>query len=116
MLGQKLRRVCHTRSVRRLLQFGTLMLLVASLVTPSAEFFDRWDPPAPANDTEMAVVALVFSLCLILLVCKLTASLVSIIGLISIPHLGLSCSSPQGEIRAVSTPFGPSLSPPPLRI
>ena len=90
------------------------MLLVASLVTPSAGFFDRWDPPAPANDTEIAVFALVFSLCLILLVCKLTASLgTSTTGLISIPHLGLSCSSPQGEIRAVSTPFGPSLSPPP---
>jgi hypothetical protein len=106
----------YTRSVRRLLQFGTLMLLVASFVTPIAEFFDRWDPPGPGNDTEMAVFALVFSLCLVLLVCKLTASLVSIIGLISIPHPALSCSSPQEEIHAVSTLFVPSLSPPPLRI
>jgi hypothetical protein len=92
------------------------MLLVASFVTPIAEFFDRWDPPGPGNDTEMALFALVFSLCLVLLVCKLKASLVSIIGLISIPHLGLSCGPPQGEIRAVSTLFVLSLSPPPLRI
>jgi hypothetical protein len=92
------------------------MLLLAAFATPVVEFFDRWDPPGPGNDTEMAVFGLVFALCLVLLVCKLTASLVSIIGLISIPHPGLSWNSPQEEIHAVFTLFAPPLSPPPLRI
>jgi hypothetical protein len=45
--------------MRRLLQFGTLMLLVVAFATPIVEFFDRWDPPGPSNDTEMAVFGLV---------------------------------------------------------
>ena len=92
------------------------MLLLAAFVTPIAELFDRWDPPGPSNDTEMAVFGLVFALCLVLLVCKLMASLVSIIGLVSLPLPRLSRGSPLGEVRAVSTFFVPPLSPPPLRI
>jgi hypothetical protein len=89
------------------------MLLLAAFVTPVVEFFDRWDPPGPGNDTEMAVFGLIFALCLVLLVCKLTASLAGIIGLTSIPQPRLSRGSPLGEIRAVFTLFAPPLSPPP---
>jgi hypothetical protein len=92
------------------------MLLLAAFVTPIAEFFDRWDPPGLGNDTEMAVFGLIFALCLVLLVCKLTASLVGIIGLISLPQPPPSRGSPLGKIRTISTRFIPSLSPPPLRI
>jgi hypothetical protein len=92
------------------------MLLLAVFVTPIAEFFDRWDPPGPSNDTEMAIFGLIFALCLVLLVCKLTASLVGIIDLISTPLPRLSRGSPLGEVRAVATLFVPRLSPPPLRI
>lgn len=56
-----------------LLQFGTMILLLAAFVIPLLELFDRWDAPGLGNDTEMGVFFLVLVLCLVLLVCKLIA-------------------------------------------
>src|SRR6266566_2242328 len=76
--------------VRRLLQLGTLMLLLAAFFTPLIEFFDRRDLAGPSNDTEMAVFGLIFALCLVLIVCKLTAALATLISLVLV--LGLQHS------------------------
>lgn len=48
-------------------------MLIASFV-PLLEWFDRWDAPGLANDTEYAVFALVLMICLVLLVGKLISS------------------------------------------
>jgi hypothetical protein len=60
--------------MRRLLQFGTVMLLIAAFIVPLMEFFDHWDAPGLSNDTEYAIYALVFAICLVLLICKLISS------------------------------------------
>jgi hypothetical protein len=67
------------------------MLLLAAFFTPLVEFFDRWDPPGPSNDTEMAVFGLIFALCLVLIVCKLTAALATLISLVLV--LGTAAKS-----------------------
>lgn len=59
--------------MRRLLQFGTILMLIGALY-PLLEFFDGWDSSGLFNDTEFAVFALLFALCLVLLVCKLVSS------------------------------------------
>ena len=61
--------------MRRLLQFGTVLLMIAAFIVPLLELFDTWDGPGLANDTEYAVFAFVFGICLVLLVCKRLASL-----------------------------------------
>ena len=105
----------YTNSVKRLLQFGTLMLLWAAFLTPLVEFFDRWDPPGPSNDTEMAVFGFIFALCLVLLVCNLIAALATVISFIVIPHVLLSRGSPIQRSRIFSILVLPPTSPP-LRI
>jgi hypothetical protein len=70
--------------VRRLLQFGVLFLSLAAFLTPLIEFFDRWDPPGPSNDTELAVFGLILTFCLILLVSRLVASLDKLIERITL--------------------------------
>jgi len=60
--------------MRRLLQFGTLLFLLVMFLAPLAELFDRWDAPGLSNDTEFSVFALVFALCLVLVVCMLIAA------------------------------------------
>ena len=57
--------------MRRLLQFATLVLIFVGLIAPIVEFFDYWDPEGLGDDTEFGVFALIFVLCLVLLVCKL---------------------------------------------
>ena len=59
--------------MRRLFQFGAVMMLIGAFV-PLLELFDRWDAPGLANDTEYAVYAFLFAICLVLLLCKLIAS------------------------------------------
>jgi hypothetical protein len=59
--------------MRRLIQIGTLLMLIASFV-PLLEWFDRWDAPGLSNDTEYAVFALVLMICLVLLVGRLISS------------------------------------------
>jgi hypothetical protein len=69
--------------MRRLLQFGTVMLLIAAFIVPLMEFFDHWDAPGLSNDTEYAIYALVFAICLALLVSKLISSGALKLGFIS---------------------------------
>jgi Na+/phosphate symporter len=101
--------------VKRILQFGTLLLLLATFLTPLFEFFDRWDPPGPSNDTEMAVFGLIFTLCLVLIVCKLTAILATLISLVLMSHLRQSRGSPIQQARVLISFLVPDTSPP-LRI
>jgi hypothetical protein len=106
----------YTENMRRLLQFGTLMLLLSTFLSPMLEFFDRWDPPGPGNDTEMAVFGTILVLCLVLLVCKLTASLACLVSFISVLRHSLSRGLPVRPSSVVTSSFIPPLSPPPLRI
>lgn len=57
-------------SMRRLFQFGAILMMIGAFY-PLIEFFDRWDPPGLSNDTEFAVYALLFTICLVLLLCNL---------------------------------------------
>lgn len=61
--------------MRRILELGTLLLLLTTLLTPISEMLDRWDPPGLANDTEMHLFALVLLLALVLLVARLLSVL-----------------------------------------
>jgi hypothetical protein len=91
------------------------MLLLAAFLTPLVEFFDRWDPPGPSNDTEMAVFGLIFGLCLVLIVCKLTAALATLISLVLVLGLRQSRGSPRREAHSFLSSIVPQISPP-LRI
>ena len=59
--------------MKRLFQFGTILMLIGAFY-PLLELFDRWDPPGLSNDTEFKVYALLFAICLVLLLCKLISS------------------------------------------
>lgn len=72
----------HNEGMRRLFQFGAVIMLIGAFI-PLLELFDRWDAPGLSNDTEYAVYALVFAICLVLLVCKLISSGALKIGFIS---------------------------------
>ncbi len=101
--------------MKHILQLGTLLLLLATFLTPLFEFFDRWDPPGPSNDTEMAVFGFIFVLCLVLTVCKLTAVLATLISLILVSHLRQNRGSPIQQARVLLSFIVPDTSPP-LRI
>jgi hypothetical protein len=59
----------YHQAVKRLLQFGLLLLGLATLLALLVEFFDRWDQPGPPlNDTELGVFGVILVLALILLV------------------------------------------------
>jgi hypothetical protein len=93
------------------------MLLLSTFLSPMLEFFDRWDPPGPGNDTEMAVFGLILVLCLVLLVCKLTASLAGLVSFIFVFRHSLSRGLPVRRTSSVVTRFFvPPLFPPRLRI
>jgi hypothetical protein len=91
------------------------MLLLAAFFMPLVEFFDRWDSPGPSNDTEMAVFGLMFALCLVLIVCKLTAALATLISLVLVPGQRQSRASRRREARPFLGSIVPQISPP-LRI
>jgi hypothetical protein len=59
--------------MRRLFQFGAVMMLIGAFY-PLLELFDRLDTPGLSNDTEFKVYALLFAICLVLLLCKLISS------------------------------------------
>jgi Na+/phosphate symporter len=98
--------------VRRLLQLGTFLLISATLFTPIVEFFDQWDPPGPEDDTEMAVFGFIFVMCLVLLVCKLTASIASFLSLVVVAALRQNKGSPVQAIRYFVSVVPPQISPP----
>jgi hypothetical protein len=52
----------------RLLQFGTFLFLLVTFLAPLTKCFDHWDVPGISNDTEFAVFAFIFALCLVLVV------------------------------------------------
>jgi hypothetical protein len=59
--------------MKRLLQLGTLLLMLAPLL-PLHELFETEDEPGGVGgDAEFAFFALAFAVCLVLLVCKLIA-------------------------------------------
>jgi hypothetical protein len=101
--------------MKRLLQLGTFLLILATLLTPIIEFFDQWDPPGPEDDTEMAVFGFIFVMCLVLLVCKLTASIASVISLVVVAALRQNEGSPLQAICYFTAVVPPQISPP-LRI
>jgi hypothetical protein len=88
------------------------MLLLAKFLAPLVEFFDRWDPAGPGNDTEMAVFGLILVLCFVLLVCKLTASLTGLIAFLSVLRPRLSRGSPARTSPVFASVFVPPLTPP----
>jgi hypothetical protein len=59
--------------MRRLFQFGAVMMLIGAFY-PLLELFDRWDTPGLSNDTEFKVYAILFAICLVLLLCELISS------------------------------------------
>jgi hypothetical protein len=59
--------------MKRLFQFGAILMLIGAFY-PLLELFDRWDAPGLANDTEFKVYALLFAVCLVILLCKLISS------------------------------------------
>ena len=67
--------------------------MMVVLLVPISEYFDRWDAPGLSNDVEFAVFTLILTLCLVLLVSKLIASLSLLIQQFSIRHVQ-ECSSP----------------------
>jgi hypothetical protein len=95
--------------MRRLLQFGTLLFLMATFLAPLAECFDRWDPPGISNDTEFAVFALMFVLCLVLVVSKLIATIALLVDLVSRYFIQRS-----GETRPIGAKHGLDIFIPPL--
>ena len=101
--------------VRRLLQLGVLFLGVAAFLTPLIEFFDRWDPPGPGSDTELAVFGFILTLCLVLLVSRLVASLDKLIGRITLFRVQPSQLVRLQERFCLSGLVTPHNSPP-LRI
>lgn len=59
--------------MKRLFQLGAILMLIGAFY-PLLELFDRWDKPGFSNDTEFAVYALLFAICLVVLLCKLISS------------------------------------------
>jgi hypothetical protein len=101
--------------VRRLLQFGMVLLLLA-LFMPLQEVFDRWDAPGLSNDTEFTFFALVLTICLVLVVCKLIALVALELGLVSVGILPRADAPMHSEAGHSVIFLGPPLSLVPLRI
>lgn len=59
--------------MKRVFQFGAVLMLIGAFY-PLLELFDRWDAPGFSNDTEFRVYALLFAICLVILLCKLISS------------------------------------------
>jgi hypothetical protein len=99
--------------MRRLLQLGTLFFVLITLFAPLSECFDRWDPPGISNDTEFAIFAVIFMLCLILLVSKLIATIALMVNLVLLSRF--HPSETFAGCFGFET-FVPPLNSPPLRI
>ena len=102
--------------MRRLLQFGSFVLILAAIATPICAFFDRWDPPSLGDDTEMTVFALVVVLCLLLVVCRLIAAFMAPLTLLCKRELDWDEIASMWSCVANTTLFVPPQSPSPLRI
>lgn len=92
------------------------MLLLTAFLTPVFEFFDHWDPPGLGSDTEMAVFAFIFALCLVLIVCKMTAVFALLISMTSTFQVQMQRAISFKWQKVSDCFFVPPLSPSPLRI
>lgn len=106
----------YNQCMRRVLQLGFLLLLLASFLVPVAEFFDRWDAPGLSNDTDFPLFLVVLFICLTLLVAKLISlralSLRFVASLVRLPVASLF-----GKAAAsVPSQLISSHTSPPLRI
>lgn len=101
--------------MRRLLQFGTVMLLIA-LFMPLQEVFDQWDEPGLSNDTEFSFFALALTICLVLVVCRLIASAAIQLGLVSVGILPQAHAAMHSDAGHSVIFLRPPLAPLPLRI
>ena len=106
----------YTAIVRKLLQFGSFLLILVAIATPICAFFDRWDPPSLGDDTEMTVFALVLVLCLLLLVCKLLAAFAVPLTRLGGRELDWDEVASMWSRIADTILFVPPQSPSPLRI
>jgi hypothetical protein len=68
--------------MKRLLQLGTWLILLVTLLAPISECFDRWDAPGLGNDSEFALFVLVLSLVFVLLISKLISAVCLAFGLV----------------------------------
>jgi hypothetical protein len=102
--------------MKRLLQFGTLLFLLVTFLTPLMECFDRWDAAGISNDTEFAVFTLIFALCLVLLVSVLLAARALLSYLISSLRLHPPEAFRSIAVASVFEMFIPPLNSSPLRI
>jgi hypothetical protein len=99
-----------------MLQLGTFILMLAVFVVPLAEFFDHWDPSGFSNDTEFTVLSLIFTLCLVLIVCKLISAVALLVTLTLLRHLRQPERSRQLRADCALGIFALPLHSPPLRI
>jgi peptidoglycan/LPS O-acetylase OafA/YrhL len=95
-------------ALRRLFQFGAIMMLIGAIY-PLLEVFDRWDPPGLSNDTELRVYALLFGICLVLLLCKLISS-----GALKFAFLSWRVFLGDESVIPVATGHTPIFAIPPL--
>ena len=100
--------------MRRLLQFATVTFMLATVLAPLMECFDRWDAAGLTNDTEFAVFAFVLLICLVLLVAWLVAAAAHRAELARVRVLERVCDAIAPRqvwfVRAVA----PTGTPPPL--
>ncbi len=106
---------CYTQAVKRVLQLAVTLLILVPLLWPVTELFDRWDAPGIDNDIEIALFAVLFMLCLSLIVSIVLARLKPVRGL-----LAYALANPAGRLHPGAASYTlqcicPSASPP-LRI
>lgn len=106
----------YTAVVRRLLQFGSFVLMLVVIATPISAFFDRWDPPGLGDDTELTALALVLVLCLVLLVCRLIAVFTAPLVMLCGCAFDLNPAASTWNRVVPTILFVPPQSPSPLRI
>ncbi len=101
--------------VKRLLQLVTFLLLVAAFVQPLLEWFDRWDAPGLANDSELGFLFLAVCVCLVLVVVRVVAACAMLIS-IAAERLSRERHRPELLERAETHLLRPPLLEMPLRI
>lgn len=102
--------------MRRLAQLATVLLFLAALVTPIAEYFDRWDSAGLNNDTEFAIFAFVLTLTLVLVVCVLLSQkALRFVSLLTSPFEGPSDYEQSSFVASDGSILEPPIAAP-LRI
>ena len=113
------RAVCRgssLKTMRRLLQFSTIALIVTLTAAPISEALDRWDPPGLGHDTEFALVALVICLALVVLVSRMLAMLGQAISLVAALMVPVFDETPRPAWTHARGMLAFAAFSPPLRI